>query len=103
MKPPPAPISVPKVPMANPSATRVRASRPVISMGLGRAGLGRPPCGELRIGQPRALERVPSQPAAERLEGQDVLGGDVAEVDVRAEPEDEVPLLGTERCLPQDP
>jgi hypothetical protein len=54
-------------------------------------------------GEPGALERVSSQPATERLEGQDVLGRDVSEVDVGPEPEDQIPLLGPERSLPEDP
>src|SRR5262245_6188501 len=99
MKPPPAPISVPKVPMANPTTTRIAASRPIIS---DRPDLGRSAGIEVRVGQPRALERVPPQAAAQRLERQDLLGRDVAQVDVGAEAKDEIPLLGPEGRLPED-
>src|SRR5262245_46758562 len=98
MKPPPAPINVPNAPTTNPTTTRVATSRPLIAI----VDLGRPPRAELRVGQPRALEGVPAKPAAERLESQNLLGRDVAQVDVWTEPLDEVPLLGSKRRLPED-
>src|SRR5262245_6643715 len=89
----PRPASV----VAKPAVIRVPGSRagdaPSVSSGLRAAA---------PVRQPRTLERVAPQPAAERLEGEELLRRDVAQVDVRTEPQDEVPLLGSERRLPED-